>query len=64
MYLFIDTLSDPTYIALFDEKREIIDVQTWLGKQHEFDTLTEEIDALTIRNSVLHKNLSGIVVMV
>lgn len=64
MYLFIDTLSDPTYIALFDEKREIIDVQTWLGKQHEFDTLTEEIDALMIRNSVLHKNLSGIVVMI
>lgn len=64
MYLFIDTLSDPTYIALFDEKREIIDAQTWLGKQHEFDTLTEEIDALMTRNSVLYKNISGIVVMI
>lgn len=64
MYLFIDTLSDPTYIALFDKERKIIDTQTWRGKQHEFDTLTEEIDALMSKNSVSYKNLSGIVVMV
>lgn len=44
MYLFIDTLSYPTYLALFDDKRIIIDSITWVGKQKEFDMLIEQID--------------------
>jgi len=51
-YLFIDTLSDPTYIALFDAKRTIIDTKIWSGKQREFDTLIEEIDTLLSQNTV------------
>jgi len=52
MYLFIDTLSDPTYIALFDTKKTIIDAKAWAGKQREFDTLIEEIDTLLSLNTV------------
>jgi len=64
MYLFIDTLSDPTYIALFDEKRTILDSKTWPGKQKEFDTLTEEIDVLISKNNLSYNNLSGIIVII
>lgn len=64
MYLFIDTISDPTYVALFDEKRHIIDTRTWPGKQKEFDTLTEEINDLLEKNNIPYKSLSGMVVIV
>jgi len=64
MYLFIDTLSDPTYIALFDTKKTIIDAKAWAGKQREFDTLIEEIDTLLSLNTVSYWQLSGIVVIV
>lgn len=64
MYLFIDTISEPTYVALFDEKRHIIDTQSWPGKQREFDTLTEEINDLLEKNNITYKSLSGMVVMV
>lgn len=64
MYLFIDTISDPTYVALFDEKRHIIATQSWPGKQREFDTLTEEINDLLEKNNITYKGLSGMVVMV
>lgn len=64
MYLFIDTISEPTYVALFDEKRHIIDTRTWPGKQKEFDTLTEEINDLLEKNTVSYRSISGMVVMV
>ena len=64
MYLFIDTLSEPTYICLFDKVRSIIDSHTWPGKQKEFDTLSEKIDEFLSKNSIHYKQLSGIVVMV
>jgi tRNA A37 threonylcarbamoyladenosine modification protein TsaB len=64
MYLFIDTISEPTYIALFDEKRHIINTRTWPGKQKEFDTLTEEINDLIGQNNISYKMLSGIIVIV
>lgn len=64
MYLFIDTISDPNYLALFDKERTIIDTQTWLWKHHEFDTLVEEIDNLLTKNNLPYGNLSGIVVIV
>ena len=64
MYLFIDTLSEPTYICLFDKVRNIIDSHTWPGKQKEFDTLSNEIDELLLRNALTYSQLSGIVVMV
>jgi len=64
MYLFIDTLSEPTYICLFDAGRQIVASHTWPGKQKEFDTLSDEIDALLLRNTLTYGQLSGIVVMV
>lgn len=64
MYLFIDTLSEPSYISLFDTERSVIDSETWPGKQKEFDTLSEKIDELLSKNSMPYKQLSGIVVMV
>lgn len=64
MYLFLDTLSEPSSISLFDTERNIIDSETWVGKQKEFDTLSEKIDELLSKNSMPYKQLSGIVVMV
>jgi tRNA A37 threonylcarbamoyladenosine modification protein TsaB len=64
MYLFIDTLSEPTYICLFDAGKKIIASHTWPGKQKEFDTLSDEIDSLLLRNTLTYSQLSGIVVMV
>lgn len=64
MYLFIDTLSEPSYLALFDAERNIIDSQNWPGKQKEFDTLSEKIDEFLSKNSIHYRGLSGMVVMV
>lgn len=64
MYLFVDTLSDPSYICLFDTERVIQGFQTWVGKRKEFDTLIEEIDALLSKHKILYKNISGIVTII
>lgn len=64
MYLFIDTISDPNSLILFDAKRMIIDTRIWSWKHHEFDTLVEEIDTLLTKNHLPYAGLSGIVVMV
>lgn len=64
MYLFIDTLSEPSYISLFDSERNILDSEIWPGKQKEFDTLSEKIDELLSRSTIKYEQLSGIVVMV
>lgn len=64
MYIFLDTLSEPTYVALFDEKRIILDSHSWSGKQREFDTLVEEINNLLEKNHISYRDLSGIVTMI
>lgn len=64
MHLFLDTLSDPCSIILFDEKRNIQDSRSWTGKRKEFDTLIEEIDGFISKNSLSYKDLAGIVVIV
>ena len=64
MFLFIDTLSEPSYIALFTSNREIIAEKKWEGKQREFDTLIEMIDELLRENILIYRDLWGIVVMV
>lgn len=64
MFLLVDTLSEPCYIALFDAERNIISEYTWEGKQKEFDSLVETIDAFVTRNNYAYKNLSGIAVVV
>lgn len=60
MYLFIDTISNPCYLALFDEKRNIVDSLNWPGQRKEFDTLIETIDTLIKKNNISYKQLSGI----
>lgn len=64
MYLFVDTLSSPNYLALFDEKRIIIDSTTWIGKQKEFDMLIEQIDCFLANNNLSYEKLSGIVAII
>lgn len=64
MYLFIDTISEPGYLALFDEKRDIISEYRWQAKQKEFDTLVEAIDVFLKNNNASYKTLSAIVVVV
>ena len=63
MYLFINTLSAPNIIILFDNNRIIIDSFTWSEKQREFDVLIEQIDRLMSRNNLPYSELSGIVVV-
>lgn len=60
MYLFVDTISNPCYLAVFDESRTIIDSILWPGQRKEFDTLIETIDTLLKKNSISYKQLSGI----
>lgn len=60
MYLFVDTISNPCYLAVFDESRTIIDGLFWEGQRKEFDTLIETIDALLKKNNISYKQLSGI----
>ena len=63
--LFIDTLSSPAFIALFDkESRNIIDSISWEGKHAEFDTLIESINILLSRNALEYSNLQGIACLI
>lgn len=64
MYLFLNTLSDPCFMALFDEKRVILHEHVWVGKQKEFDTLIETIDGFLKENDVSYTALLGIAVVV
>lgn len=64
MYLFIDTISEPTYIALFDDKRIIHDNAGWEWKYHDFDKLTETIDVLMQKNNINYSELQGIVTII
>ncbi len=62
--LFINTLSTPAFICLFDDERNILDSISWQGKHAEFDTLIESIDMLLLRNSLDYYHLSGILCLV
>ncbi len=64
MYLFIDTISEPTYIALFDDKRVIHDHAGWEWKYHDFDKLTETIDELVQKNTINYSEIQWIVTIV
>lgn len=64
MYLFLDTISEPTYIALFDDKRVIHDHAGWEWKYHDFDKLTETIDQLMKKNNIDYSQLRWIVTLI
>lgn len=64
MYLFIDTISEPTYIALFDDKRVIHDHAGWEWKYHDFDKLTETIDTLIKKSNIDYHELQWIISLI
>lgn len=64
MYLFLDTISEPTYIALFDDKRVIHDHAGWEWKYHDFDKLIETIDTLMKKNNIDYSELQWIVTLI
>lgn len=61
MFLFVDTLSDPCALILFDEKRIIVDQEMWHGQRQEFDTLIEKIDDLVTKNNIEYRDLNWII---
>lgn len=63
MNLFIDTISNPAYICIFDEKREIKDSISWDIKWNESSTLIPKIDELIKNNKLEYKDLENIVVV-
>lgn len=62
--LFIDTLSSPAFIGIFDENKNIRDSVSWLGKHAEFDTLTESINTLLVRNALQYSDILGIICII
>lgn len=62
--LFIDTLSSPAFICLFDAEKNIQDSISWEAKHAEFDTLTESIDMLLARNNHEYKKIAKILCIV
>lgn len=63
-FLFLDTLSSPAYICLFDRERKICDEYTWDARHAESDTLNESIQLLLNRNNIEYAQLLGIVCLV
>jgi tRNA A37 threonylcarbamoyladenosine modification protein TsaB len=62
--LFIDTLSSPAFICLFDDERIIRDSFSWEGKHAEFNTLIESIDSLLKRNAQTFSEIAKIICIV
>jgi len=62
--LFIDTLSSPAFVCLFDNDKNITDSIIWEAKHAEFNTLTESIDTLLSRNAIEYSHLQWIICIV
>jgi len=63
--LFIDTLSSPAFICLFDNtSRNIINSLSWWWKHAEFDTLIESIDLLLKHHNVSYQDLESIACLI
>jgi tRNA A37 threonylcarbamoyladenosine modification protein TsaB len=58
--LFIDTLSSPAFVCLFDTQRNIVDSISWEGRHAEFDTLIESIDILLKNNHLDYQSIEGL----
>ena len=63
MNLFIDTISIPSILILFDDKREVIDKNTFQIKWNESSLLIPKIDDFIKKNSINYKDLENIVVV-
>gem|GEM_PF-993509 len=62
--LFIDTLSSPAFICLFDIDKSIKDSISWVARHAEFDTLTESIDTVINRNNLEYNQIKEIICIV
>ncbi|MFC1797854.1 hypothetical protein ACFLY2_01505 [Patescibacteria group bacterium] len=63
MNLFIDTISSPANILIFDTNRQIIDNITWDVKGNESSTLIPQIDELLKKNDINYSDLENIVIV-
>ena len=63
MNLFIDTISIPATIILFDENRKILDTYSWDIKGNESSTLIPKIDDFLKENNMSYFDLENIVVV-
>lgn len=63
MNLFIDTISTPAYICLFDENRSIINHISWDIKWNESSTLIPKIDDLIKKNKLKYQDIENIVLI-
>lgn len=62
--LFIDTLSSPAFICLFDAEKNIQDSISWEAKHAEFDTLIESIGTLLVRKNTAYSEIANIICIV
>lgn len=63
MNLFIDAISNPWIIILFDDTRKIIDSLSWNIKWNESSTLMPQIELFLEKNKLEYKELSNIVLV-
>lgn len=63
MNLFIDTISTPANIIIFDQNKDIIDSIIWDVKGNESSTLIPQIDTLLKNNNISYINLENIVIV-
>ena len=63
MNLFIDTISNPCNLILFDNNRQIIDNDSWLIKGNESSTLIPHIDKLIKKNNLDYFGIENIVIV-
>lgn len=63
MNLFLNTLSSPAKIIIFDDARRIIDTESWEIKGNESSTLIPHLDALLKQNNLEYAALKNFVVV-
>jgi len=61
--LFIDAISNPWIIILFNDTRKIIDSLSWNIKWNESSTLIPKIDEFLTKNNLVYKELTNIVLV-
>lgn len=63
MNLFIDTISNPAHLFIFNNSREIIDSYQWKAVWNESSTLIPKIDDFLQKNEVSYNHLNHIVII-
>jgi len=63
MNLFIDTISSPAKIIIFDDNRNIISDFSWEASMRESSTLVPSISSLLDNNSISFSDINNIVVV-